>query len=116
MSDTVSKCHPFSFVFNLGNKAKSQGAKSSEYGGWGTITMLLLVTNYVVFRDACRRVVVMKEPVVVVPKFWSFFFPHIFYPTSQNITVKVDHSVRRNNFTVNNPLHATHTHKEHALC
>jgi hypothetical protein len=28
----------------LGNKAKSQGAKSSEQGGWGTITMLL-VTN-----------------------------------------------------------------------
>jgi hypothetical protein len=25
MSDTVSKCRPFSFIFNLGNKAKSQG-------------------------------------------------------------------------------------------
>jgi hypothetical protein len=28
--DTVSKPHPFNFIFNLGNKAKSQGAKSGE--------------------------------------------------------------------------------------
>jgi hypothetical protein len=45
MSDTVSKCRPFSFIFNLGNKAKSQGSKSGEQGGWGVITTLLLVTN-----------------------------------------------------------------------
>jgi hypothetical protein len=51
------------------------------------------------------RVVVMKEPVVVVPKFRSFS-PHIFSQASQNITVKVrvHHSVRGNKFTVNNPL------------
>jgi hypothetical protein len=48
---TVSKRHPFHLIFNLGNKVKSQGAKSSEQGGWGTITMLLLVTNSVVLRD-----------------------------------------------------------------
>jgi hypothetical protein len=35
----------------LGNKEKSQEAKSGEWGGWGTITMLLLVTNSVVLRD-----------------------------------------------------------------
>jgi hypothetical protein len=29
-SDTVSKHRPFSLIFNLGNKTKSQGAKSSE--------------------------------------------------------------------------------------
>jgi hypothetical protein len=51
MSNTVSKRHPFSFIFNLGNKAQSQGVKSSEYIGWGMITMLLLVTNSVVLRD-----------------------------------------------------------------
>jgi hypothetical protein len=50
MSGGLSKRF-FSFIFNLGNKAKSQGAKSGEYGGWGKITMLLLVTNSVVFRD-----------------------------------------------------------------
>jgi hypothetical protein len=49
----------------------------------------------------------MKEPVVVAPKFLSFS-PHIFSQASQNITLKdrVDHSVRRNKFTVNNPLQA----------
>jgi hypothetical protein len=49
----------------------------------------------------------MKEQVVVAPKFRSFSL-HIFTQVSQYITVKVsvDHSVRRNKFTVNNPLHA----------
>jgi hypothetical protein len=52
------------------------------------------------------RVVVMKEPVVVAPKFRSFS-SHIFSQVSQNVIVKVrvDRSVRRNKFTVNNPLH-----------
>jgi hypothetical protein len=74
MSDSVSKRHPFSFIFNLGNKAKSQEAKSSESGGWGTITILLLVTNSVVFRDVwVGNVVVMKKAVVVAQKFWFFY-------------------------------------------
>jgi hypothetical protein len=51
MSDTISKHRPFSFFLNLGNKAKSQGAKSGDYGGWGAITMLFLVINSVAFRD-----------------------------------------------------------------
>jgi hypothetical protein len=51
MSDSVSKDHPFSFIFNFGNKEKSHRAESSKYGGWGMITMLLLVTNSVVSRD-----------------------------------------------------------------
>jgi hypothetical protein len=42
---------PFSFILNLANKAKSQGAKSGEKGGRGRITMLLLGTNSAVFRD-----------------------------------------------------------------
>jgi hypothetical protein len=48
----------------------------------------------------------MMETAVVVPKFQSFS-SHIFTQVSQNITVKVwdDRSVRRNKFTVNNPLH-----------
>jgi hypothetical protein len=50
--------------------------------------------------------VVMKEPVVVAPMFQSFS-SHIFSQASQNVTVKVrvDQGVRRNKFTVNNPLH-----------
>jgi hypothetical protein len=52
------------------------------------------------------RIVVMKEPIVVAPKFRPFS-SHIFFQASQNVTVKVrdDRSVRRNKFTVNNPLH-----------
>jgi hypothetical protein len=63
-----------------------------------------------------RRVVVMKEPIVVVPKFWSFS-SHIFSQASQNVTVKVrvDHSVRRNKFMVNTPLHTEKKNNEHAL-
>ena len=30
---------PLSFSFNLGNNQKSQGARSGEYGGCGTIGM-----------------------------------------------------------------------------
>jgi hypothetical protein len=61
--------------------------------------------------------VMMKEPVVVAPKFWSFS-SHIFSQASQNVTVKVrvDHSARRNKFTVNNPLHVEKKNNEHALC
>jgi hypothetical protein len=51
-------------------------------------------------------VVVMKEPVVVAPKFLSLS-SHIFSQGPQNVTVRVtvDRSVRRHRFTVNNPLH-----------
>jgi hypothetical protein len=53
-----------------------------------------------------ERAVVMKESVVVAPKLRSFS-SHIFSQAPQNFTVKirVDRSVRRNKFTVNNPLH-----------
>jgi hypothetical protein len=51
------------------------------------------------------HIVMMKEPVVVAPKFRSFL-SHIFSQASQNVTVKVrvDRSVKRNQFTVKNPL------------
>jgi hypothetical protein len=51
-------------------------------------------------------VVVVKEPVVIVPKFGlfchTFSLKHL--KTSESKS-RVDHSVRRNKFTVNNPLH-----------
>jgi hypothetical protein len=61
------------------------------------------------------HVIVMLEPVVVVPKFRSFL-AHIFSQVPQNVTLKVraDHSVRRNKFTVNNTLHADKN--EDAFC
>jgi hypothetical protein len=60
---------------------------------------------------------VMKEPVVVAPKFGPFSL-HIFSKSPQNVTVKVrvDRSVRRNIFTVNNSLHFEKKYNEHALC
>jgi hypothetical protein len=63
------------------------------------------------------RIVMMQEPAVVVPKFWSFS-SHIFSQASPNITVeiRVDGSVRRNKFMVNNPLHVEKETNEHALC
>jgi hypothetical protein len=78
------------------------------------ITMLLLVTNYGFQGYVGGRVFMMKEPVVIVSKFR--FLSHIFSQVSQNITVKlrVDHSVRRNRFTMNNPLHVD-KNDEHAL-
>jgi hypothetical protein len=62
------------------------------------------------------RVVMMKEPIMVAPKFRSFS-SHIFSQASQNVTVKVtvDSNVRRNKFPVNNPLHVQKDNK-HALC
>jgi hypothetical protein len=62
------------------------------------------------------RVVVMKEPVVVAPKFRSLS-SHIFSQASQNVTaeVRVDRSVGRNKFTVNNPLHIE-KNNVYALC
>jgi hypothetical protein len=57
----------------------------------------------------------MKEPVVVAPKFQSFSL-HIFSQMSQKVAVKVrvGHSVRRNKFMLNNPLHVA-KYSEHAL-
>jgi hypothetical protein len=74
--------------------------------------MLLLVTNSVVFKDVCRD----EEAVVVGPKFWSLS-SHIFSQVTQNFTVnvRIDRSVRRNKFTVNNPLRVE-KHNDHALC
>jgi hypothetical protein len=69
------------------------------------IPMLLLVKLCGFQGCVGKRVVVIKEPVVVALKFWSFL-PHIFSQASQNVTVKVrvDHNVRRNKFKVNNSL------------
>jgi hypothetical protein len=62
------------------------------------------------FQGSVGGCVVMKEPVLVAPKFW-YFSLHIFSQESQNVTVcvRVDHSVRRSKFTVNNRLHVEKT-------
>jgi hypothetical protein len=62
------------------------------------------------------HIVMMKEPNVVAPKFWSFL-SHVSSQVFQNITVKVrvDCSVRRNTITVNNPLYIE-KNNENSLC
>jgi hypothetical protein len=57
-----------------------------------------------------------QSEITVAPKFRSFL-SHTSSQASQNVTekVRVDHSVRRNKFTVNNPLHVEKNNK-HALC
>jgi hypothetical protein len=68
--------------------------------------MLLFVTNSGFQERVGGRVFVLKERVVVAPKFRSFS-SHIFLQASQNVTVKVrvHRTVRGEKFTVNNPLH-----------
>jgi hypothetical protein len=63
-----------------------------------------------------ERIVVMKEPAVVAPMFWSFSL-RIFSQTCENVTVKVrvDCSVRRNNITVSSPP-SHRKNNEHARC
>jgi hypothetical protein len=79
--------------------------------------MLLLVTNCGFQGCVGGHVVMMKEPVVVVPKFWSFS-SHIFSHASQDVTIKVrvDRGVRSKKFMVTNPLHVEKKNNEHALC
>jgi hypothetical protein len=62
------------------------------------------------FQGCVGGCVVAMESVMVSPKFLSFS-SHIFSQGSQNVTVKdrFDRSVRRNKFTVNNPLHVKKT-------
>jgi hypothetical protein len=62
-----------------------------------------------------KRIVVMKEPVVVAPEFRSFL-SHIFSQVSQNVTVevRVGCTVRRNKFMVRNPL--TRKNIEYTVC
>jgi hypothetical protein len=57
------------------------------------ITMLMLVTNSVAFRDMGGCQVVMKEPVVVAPKF-RCFSSHMFSQASQNVReVRVEEQI-----------------------
>jgi hypothetical protein len=67
MSDTASKHHPFSFIFNLENKVKSQGAKL-RVGRMGNDNHVAVSHKLCGFQGRVGgHIVVMKEPVVVAP-------------------------------------------------
>jgi hypothetical protein len=110
MSDTVSKCLPFSLIFNLGIKVRWVGRMGND----NDIVVSHKFCGFQGYVDG--HIVMMKVPVVVAPKFWSFS-SYILSWASQNVTVKVgvDHSVRRNKFTMNSPLHVENN-SEYALC
>ena len=46
ISSMVSNRRPFSFYFIFGNRKKSRGAKSGEYGGWGMTAILFFAINW----------------------------------------------------------------------
>jgi hypothetical protein len=117
----VSKRRLFNFIFNLGNKAKSQGLNlvSREDGNNNHVASHKLCG----FQGCMGGLILIKEPAVVEPKFRSFL-SHIFSQASQNVTVQVKvrfhRSVRRNKFMVKNPLHGKKKKKKksngHAPC
>jgi hypothetical protein len=47
----ASNWRPFSFNFIFGNRKKSQGAKSGEYGGFGMTAILSFARNYLVRKE-----------------------------------------------------------------
>ena len=45
MSSMAVKRRPFKVLYFFGNRKKSHGAMSGEYGGWGIVTVLFLAKN-----------------------------------------------------------------------
>jgi hypothetical protein len=43
------KASPMNFIFVLGKKKKSHGAKSGEYGEWGKTAVLFLANFFLIF-------------------------------------------------------------------
>lgn len=58
ISSTIVIHFPFTLIFNSGNKKKSQGVRSVEYDGWGTITTWFLVINLLGWSWSVHRCIV----------------------------------------------------------
>jgi hypothetical protein len=83
----VSNPHPFSFNFIFGNRKKSQGAKSGEYGEGHNSHF---VFHQKLFgEDGCvrRGVVMVKQPCLFSPKF-AVTSSHVFIQSPQNFAVE----------------------------
>jgi hypothetical protein len=73
ITSIASKWRPFSFIFNQGNREKSQGAKSGE---WEMTVILFLFKNSMVERK-CEKVCYREETVnSFVAKFQVKVFAH----------------------------------------
>ena len=53
IASMVSNQHPFNFNSIFGNRKKSQGAKSGEYGGWGMTAILFFSSVFSVGMYIC---------------------------------------------------------------
>jgi len=96
----VSKRRPFSLNFILGNRKKSQGARSGE---WGGITVIFLEVRNCRTVSGC--VVMMEKPIFFLPLIWTFA-PNALTQPLQNLTVKlpIDSLTREYKFLVDNAL------------
>jgi hypothetical protein len=100
MSDTFKMSLQFHFEF--GKQSEISRGKVWRVQRMGNEKRVIVSHKLCGFQGRVGGRIVM-EPVVVAPKFPSFL-SHIFFHVSQNITVKVrvNRSVRRNKFRVNN--------------
>jgi hypothetical protein len=88
MSDTFSKHHPFSFIFNWGNR-EITGGQVWRVGRMGNDNHDVVSHKLCGFQGSVGGHVLLMEPVVVMPEF-RFFSSQIFSQASQNVTVKVE--------------------------
>lgn len=88
MSSTLSKLWPFMGIYNFRNRAKSQWAKSCEYGRYQMVAIMFLLKNYCYHWSVNSCIVLMQQPVLVFPQFGPFL-SHIFSWPPQNATIKI---------------------------
>jgi hypothetical protein len=104
--------------FQFGKQSEITGGSAWRVGRMGNNNHVVVSHKLCSFQGCVGKyIVAMKEPVVVAPKFRSFL-SHIFSRASQSITVKVrvDHSIRRNKFMVNNLLSRQKKKKKQWAC
>ncbi|UYV66892.1 hypothetical protein LAZ67_4003248 [Cordylochernes scorpioides] len=96
ISSSVAKRRPFMGLFSLGNKRKSQGGRSGEYGGCGFISVLFLAKK-VAHKQQCvsRGVIVVQKPIFVLPQIRAFL-ADCFAQIAHNLQCSgVRHALRR---------------------
>ena len=106
-ASTDSNLVPFNADLIFGNKKKSYGARSGEYGGCSRRVILCFAKKSLDSQGVvCRRVVLVKNPRDVLPHFRSFSSSHPFTKVCQNLLVVdlVNGLTFRHPIHLNNPL------------
>jgi hypothetical protein len=86
ISSVVLKRRPFSRNFILGNRKKSQGARSGEWGGGGNHCNVFESQELLNEWCVSGRVVMVEKAVVFLPLVWTFA-PNALPQPLQNLTV-----------------------------